>query len=107
MAVKSQSPAIVGRVSLMVTRPKGVWQRMRGLMWTDEPPPGEALLLERCRSIHTFGMRYPIRVAWLDKQMRVIGVQVVKRRRLAWNIRAKHTLEMSLGTNVELGEEIV
>lgn len=91
---------------LDIRRPRNAWGRMRGLMWTDPLPVGEALLLERCRSIHTFGMRYPIRVAWLDKEMRVIGVQVVQRRRLAWNVHARHTLEMSVKANIELGQRI-
>ena len=49
-------------------------ERMRGLR--DHPPPGprEAMLFRRCWSVHTFGMKEPISVAFLDRQMRVIRV---------------------------------
>jgi uncharacterized protein len=37
-------------------------------------PPGHALLLPRCRSIHTFGMRFALDLVWLDRDGRVIAV---------------------------------
>lgn len=36
-------------------------------------PPGEALLIERCRSIHTHFMRFPIDALFLDARGRVVG----------------------------------
>jgi hypothetical protein len=36
------------------------------------PPPGRALLLPRCRSVHTFGMRFAIDVTFLDGEGRVL-----------------------------------
>jgi uncharacterized protein len=33
-----------------------------------------ALVLPRTRSVHTFGMRFPIDVAFCDKEMVVVGV---------------------------------
>ena len=42
------------------------WARLRGLAWRREPPDGWALLFPRCRSVHTFGMRFPIDVVFLD-----------------------------------------
>jgi uncharacterized membrane protein (UPF0127 family) len=35
--------------------------RLLGLAWLRELPPGTGLLIPRCRSVHTFGMRF-----WLD-----------------------------------------
>jgi uncharacterized protein len=48
--------------------------RLLGLAFldADELPPGTGLLLPRCTSIHTFGMRFPIDAAFLDGQGRVI-----------------------------------
>ena len=43
------------------------WARLRGLAWRREPPDGWALLFPRCRSVHTFGMRFPIDVVFLDR----------------------------------------
>jgi uncharacterized protein len=37
-------------------------------------PPGHALLLPRCRSVHTFGMRFPLDLVWLDGAGRVVRV---------------------------------
>jgi uncharacterized membrane protein (UPF0127 family) len=43
--------------------------RMRGLLGRDELDG--ALLIERSFQVHTFGMRFPIDVAFLDGQRRV------------------------------------
>lgn len=52
-------------------------QRLRGLLCRDEGYlGGGALCLAPCRDIHTFGMRYPIDVAFLDAQ----GVVLLSRR---------------------------
>jgi hypothetical protein len=37
-------------------------------------PPGHVLLLPRCRSVHTFGMRFPLDLIWLDRDGRVLRV---------------------------------
>jgi uncharacterized membrane protein (UPF0127 family) len=37
-------------------------------------PPGHALLLPRCRSVHTFGMRFPLDLVWLDRDGRALRV---------------------------------
>ena len=37
-------------------------------------PPGYALLLPRCRSVHTCGMRFPIDLVWLDRDGRPVRV---------------------------------
>lgn len=40
-------------------------QRVRGLLGA--PPEPQMLLIAPCRSIHTFGMEYPIHVAFFDR----------------------------------------
>ena len=78
-------------------------ERMRGLRASDlEHEP--ALLIERCRSIHTFGMRHPILVAWLDREYRVIEVQRVRPRRVATNLRARHVLECRTDADIRVGD---
>jgi hypothetical protein len=37
-------------------------------------PPDYALLLPRCRSVHTFGMRFPLDLVWLDRDGRPVRV---------------------------------
>ena len=57
----------------------GVWiadgwlARLLGLMWLKDVPPGTALLLPRCSSVHTFGMRFAIDVLFLDETGRMIA----------------------------------
>ena len=41
-------------------------RRLLGLALRREPPP-DALLIPNCRSVHTFGMRFPIDLFWLDE----------------------------------------
>lgn len=50
------------------------WQRLRGLLGTSSLPPGEGMLLHPCPSVHTFGMRYPLDVAFLDRSGTVLAV---------------------------------
>ncbi len=40
--------------------------RMRGLLGRSALPPGGGMLIERCASIHTFFMRFPIDAVFLD-----------------------------------------
>ena len=51
------------------------WSRLRGLL--ARPPLAgegrEALWLSPCNSVHTFWMRYPIDVLFLDRGGRVLG----------------------------------
>ncbi|OEF96202.1 DUF192 domain-containing protein [Desulfuribacillus alkaliarsenatis] len=51
------------------------WSRLKGLMFTARLQEGNALYLSPCRSIHTFFMRYPIDVVYLDEKQQVIAVQ--------------------------------
>jgi hypothetical protein len=46
-------------------------------------PPGHALLIPDCRSVHTFGMRFPIDLVFLDERGRALRVERgVKQRRV-------------------------
>lgn len=54
---------------------RGTLERMRGLLGRDRLSPGEGLLIERCSSIHTFFMRFPLDVMFLDGEFRVTKVR--------------------------------
>src|SRR4051794_41055866 len=57
--------------------------RLLGLAWLRAMPPGHALLIPGCRSVHTFGMRFPLDVVFLDERGRALRVERgVKRRRV-------------------------
>jgi uncharacterized membrane protein (UPF0127 family) len=53
-----------GCVDVRVARSR--WARLLGLALLRDLPAGTALLIPRCRSVHTFGMRFRIDVVFLD-----------------------------------------
>jgi hypothetical protein len=70
--------------------------RRRGLRGRDEFDG--ALVLRPCRQVHTFGMRFPIDVAFCDREGRVVGTYRLARRRVSpvvW--RARLALEARAG----------
>jgi uncharacterized protein len=72
--------------------------RLRGLARMDEPPPGYALLITRCRSVHTFGMRFPLDLAFLDRDERPVEVvRDVPPRRILSHRAARSVLEIRAG----------
>jgi uncharacterized membrane protein (UPF0127 family) len=48
--------------------------RLKGLLGKNELPHGEGLWIKPCNSVHTFGMKFPIDVVFLDKDNRVVGL---------------------------------
>jgi uncharacterized membrane protein (UPF0127 family) len=72
--------------------------RLRGLTGLERLPEDQALLIERCRSVHTAGMRFPLDLLWLDRAGNVIRLDKnVKRRRLRTCVRARAVLETNAG----------
>jgi uncharacterized membrane protein (UPF0127 family) len=49
--------------------------RLLGLALLRRGRAGTGLLMPRCRSVHTFGMRFPIDVLFLDAEGRVIELR--------------------------------
>jgi uncharacterized protein len=72
--------------------------RLLGLAWLREIPPGHALLIPDCRSVHTFGMRFAIDIAFLDGAGRAIRIErAVPRRRVLGCRRAFAVIETPAG----------
>jgi uncharacterized protein len=51
---------------------RGALTRLRGLAFRREY--AGALLLPRCRSVHTFGMRFALDLVWLDAAGEVVRI---------------------------------
>src|SRR3954465_15486918 len=49
--------------------------RLLGLAFLRELPSGHALFIPDCRSVHTFGMRAPIDVAFIDEWARPLRTE--------------------------------
>ena len=85
--------------------------RAVGLLSTNALGSGEGLLLSPCKSIHTFFMRFPIDVLFLDPQGIVLAQKTYKPWRLSgWYRKADGVLELSAGTiertKTQLGDRL-
>ncbi|MEM5343421.1 DUF192 domain-containing protein [Paraburkholderia azotifigens] len=81
------------RIALEVA--DGSIERMRGLLGRSRLDADRALWLEPCNAVHTFGMRFPIDVVFIDKGGRVLAVhRNVSRARVLVCWRARSVLEM-------------
>jgi uncharacterized membrane protein (UPF0127 family) len=57
-----------------VIEARGLVGRLVGLAGRRDLPAGVALHLRRCRSVHTFGMRFALDLVWLDGAGSVVRV---------------------------------
>jgi hypothetical protein len=64
---------VLGRLVPVAARPL---PRLLGLAYLDRHRAGPGLLLERCNSIHTCGMRFPIDVFFLDGEGTTLRVEL-------------------------------
>jgi uncharacterized membrane protein (UPF0127 family) len=79
--------------------------RTRGLLKTDSLPDGAGLLIVPCRQVHTFRMRYPIDVIFVDEAWTVKRVvHAMKPGRLtALVFGSRAALELPAGKAAETG----
>jgi len=49
--------------------------RLVGLAWRDRSQAGSGLLIPRCASVHTFGMRFELDVYFLDDAGRILSLR--------------------------------
>ena len=86
----------------------GWLSRLRGMLARPAPLPGEGMLLSPCRSVHMFGMRFPLDVAFLDAEGSVLARYPTLRpgARTRWHRRAAHALELPAGTLESSGTQV-
>jgi uncharacterized membrane protein (UPF0127 family) len=79
--------------------------RRRGLLGTGSLGDGYGLLIVPCRQVHTFGMRYPIDIVFVDEAWKVKRVvKDMKPGRIgALVIKARAALELPAGRAAETG----
>ncbi|HEU4979770.1 MAG TPA: DUF192 domain-containing protein [Solirubrobacterales bacterium] len=63
---------ILGRAVPVATTRRS---RLLGLALLRRERAGEGLLIPGCRSVHTFGMRFPLDLLFLDERSRVIELR--------------------------------
>jgi uncharacterized membrane protein (UPF0127 family) len=72
------------------------WELSRGLLGRDHVDG--ALILQPAFMVHTFGMQFPIDVAFCDGDLRVLAVRTLGRNRLTRpRIRSRSVIEASAG----------
>ena len=79
--------------------------RFMGLMGKSGIPEDEAVVFPRCNSIHTFFMRFPIDVVFVDDGGEVVDVVESMRpwKMLMPRRGARHTIEMQANLSRRLG----
>ena len=81
---------------VFVARPFRV--RLLGLAFLRHLPPDCGLLIPRCSSVHTFGMRFALDVVFLDEHGEVLRVRRhMAPRRVAWVRGASCVVECPAG----------
>lgn len=87
-------------------------ERAIGLLGHRTLPDGEALVLERCGSIHTVGMRFPIDAVFVDRAWRVVALKGrLGPGRVIWPVRrAWGVVELAAGAvervGLQLGDQL-
>ncbi|MFN2529577.1 MAG: DUF192 domain-containing protein [Candidatus Baltobacteraceae bacterium] len=94
-----------------VQRAESAWMRAAGFIGRAEIAPQEGLWFDRCRAIHTLGVRAPLDVLFLDDRGRVLEIAVVPPAKIAViNPHAATVVEFGHGAicedNVVLGDQI-
>lgn len=89
-----------------------VGKRIIGLLGRRGMENGEGLIIRPCSSIHTFFMRFPIDILFLDKDSKVVkSIRRMRPFRLSgWVVGAKEVVELPSGvissTQIDVGDLI-
>ncbi len=84
------------------------WTRGRGLIARAPLQPGEALVIQPCKGVHTWFMSYPIDVIYVDSTDRVVDIDEAMR---PWRLgrprpRARYVIELPAGTVQRTGTQV-
>jgi uncharacterized membrane protein (UPF0127 family) len=79
-------------------------KRRTGLLKHERLAPGEGLWISPCESVHTFFMKFPIDLVYIDKQKKVKKVRnAVPPWRMSACLTAESVLELPAGTAEQTG----
>lgn len=81
-------------------------KRRQGLLKHAGLEPGEGLWIVPCEGVHTFFMKFPIDVVFLNKQRKILKIRPnMGKRGMALSLRAHSVLELPAGQLAETGTE--
>ena len=79
-------------------------KRRTGLLKHTGLEPGEGLWIAPCEGVHTFGMKFPIDVLFLNKKKKILKARPdMVRGRIAFSLLAHSVLELPAGTLAQTG----
>jgi hypothetical protein len=86
-------------------------KRRTGLLRLDHLAQGHGLLIVPCEAIHTFGMKFPIDVVFIDGKKNVVKLRPgMGRWRIAFSFWANSVLELAAGSiqaaRTEVGDQL-
>jgi uncharacterized membrane protein (UPF0127 family) len=97
---QSRDTVLGDRIGIADTSAK----RRTGLLKHTGLAPGEGLWIAPTEAVHTFGMKFPIDVLFLDKKRKVLKIRTaMPRSRMSICLRAHSVLELPSGTAAALG----
>ena len=84
------------------------WPRLRGLLGRGPLKAGGGLVLDPCKAVHMFGMKYPLDVAFVDAEGVVVAAYTALEpgARTPWHKPARKAIELPVGTLAETGTEV-
>jgi uncharacterized protein len=86
---------------------EGAWERARGLLGRQPLGPQEAMLLEPCWLVHTFGMAYALDLAFVDAAGRIRKLSYgVRPGRIAGSPGSRRTIECAAGVLAALALKV-
>ena len=87
------------------------FRRLRGLHGVPPLGPTDALIIRPCKAIHTFGLRKPIDVIFMDSNGIILMLSTVKPRRAMVCLNGDVAVEMAAGTakriNLGVGQKFI
>lgn len=110
VSIQRQSDASVLFKQAKITQT--AWERLRGLLAHPSLDGNEALLIAPCSSVHMFGMRYALDIAYLNKTGKVIKiVPSLRPMAISMCFGAASTLEMPVNSlskhNIQKGDVLI
>jgi uncharacterized membrane protein (UPF0127 family) len=84
------------------------WPRLRGLLGSGTLKPGDGLMIDPCRGVHMYGMRYPLDVAFIDRDGEIVALyrELPPGTRTKWHSEARRAIELPVGTLAETGTAV-
>lgn len=89
---------------LQVEKTETALERTRGLLGKPAMSDNQGFWIAPCNSVHTFGMRYPLDIVYLDRQQQISRIKPhLKPFRVSWYLLARSVIELRAGAVEALG----